>query len=52
MEELTPDYLRIIPLDPITKEPYAYEPDEELASYTLSANLSDGSNYSFNSDDK
>lgn len=45
MEKLTPDYLRIIPLDPVTKEPYAYEPSEDLSTYKLSATLSDGSSY-------
>jgi uncharacterized protein HemX len=52
MEELSPDYVRVIPLDPVSKEPYFYEPDEELSSYSLSAKLSDGSDYFLDSDDQ
>ncbi len=46
LEELTPDYLLVIPLDPVTKEPYAYVPNEDFSGYTLSAKLSDGGSFS------
>ena len=50
LEELTPDYLRIIALDPVTKEPYGYVPNEDFSQYTLSAKLGDGTSYSVKSD--
>ena len=51
LEELTPDYLIIIPLDPVTKGPYDYVPDEKFEKYTLSVKLSNGTNYSVNSEE-
>ena len=50
LEELTPDYLQIITLDPVTKEPYDYVPNEDFSQYTLSAKLGDGTSYSVKSD--
>lgn len=46
IEELTPDYLKIIPLDPVTKIPYAYVPSDDFSGYSLSAALSSGDSYS------
>lgn len=51
LEELTPDYLTVIPLDPISKIPYGYEPSKDLKNFALSAQLSDRSVYSIKSDD-
>src|SRR3989344_721407 len=51
LEELTPDYLIIIPLDPVTKDPYGYVPGEKFEKYTLSVKLSNGTNYSVNSEE-
>ena len=50
LEELTPDYLQIITLDPVTKEPYDYVPNEDFSQYTLSAKLGDRTSYSVKSD--
>lgn len=46
LEALTPNYLRVISLDPVTKEVYAYVPNKDFSGYTLSAKLSNGSIYS------
>ena len=48
LEELTADYLIVIPLDPISKEPYRYVPGKDLDNYVLSAKLSNGSEYTVN----
>lgn len=50
LEELSPDFLKVIPLDPITKEPYAYVPNEDFTSFTLSAKISDGSSFTVESE--
>ncbi len=44
-EDLTPTYLTVIPLDPVTKATYDYTPSKDFSSYSLSALLSDGSVY-------
>lgn len=46
LEILSPDYLTVIPLDPVSKVPYSYKPSEDLTTYELSAKLSDDSSYS------
>ena len=51
LEGLTSDYLLVIPLDPVSKNPYAYIPDGNFVNYTLSAGLSDGSEYAVDNQD-
>ena len=50
LEQLTPDYLTVIPLDPVTKNTYDYIPAKNLSSYTLSATLSDDSSFTVEND--
>ena len=49
LEVLTPDYLTVIPLDPVSKAPYSYTPNEDFTQYEILAKLSDGSDYSVKS---
>lgn len=49
LEILTPDYLTVIPLDPVSKIPYSYKPNEDFTQYELVAKLSDDSEYSVKS---
>lgn len=49
LEVLTPDYLTVIPLDPISKNPYRYELSKDFKSFELSSQLSDKSVYSIKS---
>jgi len=49
LEILTPDYLTVIPLDPVSKIPYSYIPNEDFTQYELVAKLSGDSEYSVKS---
>lgn len=49
LEVLTPDYLTVIPLDPVSKVPYFYEPNEDFTKYDLSAKLSGDGNFTVQS---
>ena len=45
LEELTPDHLLVLPIDPIVKFPYEYKPSADFKKFTLTALLSDKSTY-------
>lgn len=45
LEDLTPDHLLVLPLDPVVKFPYEYKPSADLKKFTLTAILSDNSTY-------
>ncbi|HSX58228.1 MAG TPA: hypothetical protein VLE47_03105 [Candidatus Saccharimonadales bacterium] len=45
LSALAPVFLASVPLDPETNKDYNYQPSLDLQSYTISATLSDGSDY-------
>lgn len=49
LEQMIPDSLAVMPINPLTNEPYSYKVNFDKSDYTISVNLPDGSNYSVSS---